>query len=166
MGPTSLTYRSGTGGPGQCGSRVLQPTLGLLCAEAFGKLSFRSTWMYVTDGGHYDNLGLVEALRRGANRDRRPRRVGGPGQHLVNAWQCHRPARSDAGVQVTLNPTTMWTPRPGRGPGQPSVGLWHVHAATALPVRDRPYLGLQARLVGRRSLGRPGLRQGPLELPD
>jgi len=31
--------------------RVLQPTLGLLFAEAFGKLSFRSTWMYVTDGG-------------------------------------------------------------------------------------------------------------------
>ena len=48
--------------------RVLQPTLGLLWAEAFGKLSFRSTWMYVTDGGHYDNLGLVEALHRGADR--------------------------------------------------------------------------------------------------
>ena len=52
--------------------RALQPTLGLLWAEAAGRLSYRATWMYVTDGGHYDNLGLVEALRRGASRIPRP----------------------------------------------------------------------------------------------
>ena len=46
--------------------RAMQPTLGLLWAQAAGRLSYRATWMYVTDGGHYDNLGLVEALRRGA----------------------------------------------------------------------------------------------------
>ncbi len=89
--------------------RVLQPTLGLLCAEAFGKLSFRSTWMYVTDGGHYDNLGLVEALRRGANRIV----VLDASGDQVNTWSTLGSAialaRSDAGVQVTLNPTTMWT---------------------------------------------------------
>src|SRR5262249_47722127 len=44
--------------------RALQPTLGMLYAEAAGHTSYRSTWMCVTDGGHYDNLDLVEALQR------------------------------------------------------------------------------------------------------
>jgi hypothetical protein len=44
----------------------MQPTLGLLWTEAIGRLSYRDTWMYVIDGGHYDSLGLVEALRPGA----------------------------------------------------------------------------------------------------
>ena len=43
---------------------ALQPTLGMLYAEAAGHTSYRNTWMCVTDGGHYDNLGLVEALQR------------------------------------------------------------------------------------------------------
>ena len=89
--------------------RLLQPTLGLLCAEAFGKLSFRSTWMYVTDGGHYDNLGLVEALHRGANRIV----VLDASGDKVDTWSTLGSAialaRSDAGAQITLNPSTMWT---------------------------------------------------------
>lgn len=32
--------------------------------EAIGKTSLLDRWLYITDGGHYDNLGLVEALRR------------------------------------------------------------------------------------------------------
>ena len=90
--------------------RVLQPTLGLLLAEAFGKLSFRRTWMYVTDGGHYDNLGLVEALHRGANRIV----VLDASGDQVNTWSTLGSAialaRSDTGVQITLNPSTMWAP--------------------------------------------------------
>ena len=90
--------------------RVLQPTLGLLWAEAFGKLSFRSTWMYVTDGGHYDNLGLVEALHRGADRIV----VLDASGDQVDTWStlggAIALARSDAGVEITLNPSTMWAP--------------------------------------------------------
>lgn len=40
-----------------------------LLREAFGRPTLYDRKLYVTDGGHYDNLGLVEALRR------RPRRV-------------------------------------------------------------------------------------------
>ena len=90
--------------------RVLQPTLGLLWAEAVGKLSFRSTWMYVTDGGHYDNLGLVEALHRGADRIV----VLDASGDQVDTWStlggAIALARSDAGVEITLNPSTMWAP--------------------------------------------------------
>jgi hypothetical protein len=35
-----------------------------LFREAFGRTSLYDRRLYVTDGGHYDNLGLVEALRR------------------------------------------------------------------------------------------------------
>lgn len=90
--------------------RVMQPTLGLLWAEAAGKLSYRSTWMYVTDGGHYDNLGLVEALHRGADRIV----VLDASGDKVNSWftlgGAIALARADAGVEITLDPTTMCGP--------------------------------------------------------
>ena len=36
--------------------------------EAFGLNSLRLPYVYVTDGGHWDNLGIVELLRRGCTR--------------------------------------------------------------------------------------------------
>jgi len=98
--------------------RLMQPTAGLLWSEAVGHLSYRDTWMYVTDGGHYDNLGLVEALRRGA-------------RHIVvldasgdrtDTWFTLGGAialgRSDAGVNIVLDPTTMVEGGNGLKPGQ------------------------------------------------
>jgi hypothetical protein len=98
--------------------RAMQPTLGLLWAEAAGRLSYRATWMYVTDGGHYDNLGLVEALRRGA-------------RHIVvldasgdrpDTWStlggAIELARADAGVEIDLDPTTMIQGGTQLAPGQ------------------------------------------------
>jgi hypothetical protein len=72
--------------------------------------------MYVTDGGHYDNLGLVEALRRGADRIV----VLDASGDKVDSWftlgGAIALARADAGVEITLDPTTMW--EPGLRPGQ------------------------------------------------
>ena len=98
--------------------RALQPTQGLLWTEAAGRLTYRSTWMYVTDGGHYENLGLVEALRR-------------PAKHIVvldaSGDQAHTwstlggaitLARADAGVEINLNPTTMVAGGQHLAPGQ------------------------------------------------
>jgi hypothetical protein len=88
--------------------RLMQPTAGLLWSEAVGQLSYRGTWMYVTDGGHYDNLGLVEALRRGADHIV----VLDASGDSVNTWStlggAFTLARSDAGVSIdTFNPETM-----------------------------------------------------------
>jgi hypothetical protein len=38
-----------------------------LAKEAFGLHKATDRWIYVTDGGHYENLGLVELIRRGEN---------------------------------------------------------------------------------------------------
>jgi hypothetical protein len=87
--------------------RVMQPTLGMLWAEAVGHTSYRATWINVTDGGHYDNLGLVEALHRGAEKIV----VFDASGDKANTWStlggAMALARTDAEVEIVLDPTTM-----------------------------------------------------------
>jgi hypothetical protein len=90
--------------------RAMQPTLGLLWAEAIGHTSYRSTWMYVTDGGHYDNLGLVEALRRGADHILVLDASGDKADTWFTLGGAIALARADAGVEVNLDPTSMTQP--------------------------------------------------------
>jgi hypothetical protein len=87
--------------------RLLQPTLGLLRAEAVGQLSYRATWMYVTDGGHYDNLGLVEALRRGAENIVVLDASGDKADTWFTLGGAIELARTDEGVEISLDPRAM-----------------------------------------------------------
>jgi hypothetical protein len=124
--------------------RLMQPTAGLLWSEAVGHLSYRDTWMYVTDGGHYDNLGLVEALRRGARHIVVLDASGDKADTWFTLGGSMALARSDAGVDIDLDPTTMvkggsklaagqvvrpWAygtfTRPASAPGLPEQGqIW------------------------------------------
>jgi hypothetical protein len=90
--------------------RVMQPTLALLWAEAFGHTSYRATWVNVTDGGHYDNLGLLEALRRQANNIVVLDASGDSPHTWFTLGGAMALARADAEVDVTLDPTTMIHP--------------------------------------------------------
>jgi hypothetical protein len=98
--------------------RLMQPTLGLLWSEAVGHQSYRDTWMYVTDGGHYDNLGLVEALHRGARNIVVLDASGDQADSWFTLGGAIARARSDAGVSITLDPTTMIAGGAGLQPGQ------------------------------------------------
>ncbi len=98
--------------------RAMQPTLGLLWAEAAGQLSYRATWMYVTDGGHYDNLGLVEALRRGASHIVVLDASGDKADTWFTLGGAIALARADAGVEIELDPTTMRPSGSDLAPGQ------------------------------------------------
>jgi hypothetical protein len=98
--------------------RLLQPTLGLLRAEAAGQLSYRATWMYVTDGGHYDNLGLVEALRRGAENIVVLDASGDKADTWFTLGGAIELARTDAGVEINLDPTVMLKGGRDLAPGQ------------------------------------------------
>jgi hypothetical protein len=104
--------------------RVMQPTLGLLWAEAAGHTSYRATWVNVTDGGHYDNLGLVEALRRHADH---LVVLDASGDH-TGTWStlggAIALARADAGAEIDLDPTTMV--RPGGSAPAPPLGRGEV----------------------------------------
>jgi hypothetical protein len=87
--------------------RVMQPTLGMLWAEAVGHTSYRATWINVTDGGHYDNLGLVEALHRGAKNVVVFDASGDRPDTWYTFGGAMALARTDAGVEISLDPTTM-----------------------------------------------------------
>src|SRR5215475_1714144 len=87
--------------------RVMQPTLGMLWAEAAGHTSYRATWVNVTDGGHYDNLGLVEALRRGARNIVVFDASGDRPDTWYTLGGAMALARTDAGAEISLNPTAM-----------------------------------------------------------
>jgi hypothetical protein len=98
--------------------RALQPTLGMLYAEAAGHTSYRATWVCVTDGGHYDNLGLVEALQR---REHLPithilvlDASGDRADSFSTLGGSIALARCDAAAEITLDPTEMIYPL---GPG-------------------------------------------------
>jgi hypothetical protein len=92
---------------------ALQPTLGMLYAEAAGHTSYRSTWICVTDGGDYDNLGLVEALRRAPELGITHILVLDASGDKTNTWftlgGSVALARSDAQTEIVINPMTMIT---------------------------------------------------------
>ncbi|HEX6518916.1 MAG TPA: hypothetical protein VF070_02730 [Streptosporangiaceae bacterium] len=117
---------------------ALQPTLGMLYAEAAGHTSYRSTWMCVTDGGHYDNLGVVEALKRGARRILVLDASGDKANTWFTIGGAIAQARSDARTEIELNPQTMCTPPDGLDPGQvvtPSVdGTFTRYSPSGPPV--------------------------------
>jgi len=87
--------------------RAMQPTLGMLWAAAVGHASYRATWMYVTNGADYDNLGLVEALRRGATKILVLDASGDYADTWFSLGQAIAVARADQGVEISLDPTVM-----------------------------------------------------------
>ena len=78
-----------------------------LAKEAFGQTSIYNRFLYITDGGHYDNLGLVEALRC------RPEAVyvldasSDPPDTFSTLGQAIATARMDLGCEVELNPRML-----------------------------------------------------------
>lgn len=103
---------------------ALQPTLGMLYAEAAGHTSYRSTWMCVTDGGHYDNLGVIEALERKARRILVLDASGDKADTWFTIGGAIAQARSDARTEIELDPQTMCEPPTNLKPGEvvtPSV---------------------------------------------
>ena len=87
--------------------QLRQPGIRSLLRELLGRTGLHSRWIYVTDGGHYENLGLVEALRRGATEiiafD-----ASGDAPHSWTAFgEAVETARADLGVQIDLDPTPM-----------------------------------------------------------
>ena len=133
-----------------------------LLRELLGRTGLRGRWIYVTDGGHYENLGLVEALRRGATEiivfD-----ASGDAPHSWGAFgQAVETARADLGVQVDLDPTPMTPPSDGRTP------TLVVEGSCTYPDGVRGQVGaLQARDAegGARVLGRRRLGEEPQDVP-
>lgn len=89
------------------GSVIDKPGPYRLLHEAVGSPSMYERRIYVTDGGHYDNLGLVEALRR------RPAQVividasNDPEDRFTALAEAIATARMDHGIDVDIDPAPM-----------------------------------------------------------
>jgi hypothetical protein len=89
------------------GSVIDKPGPYRLLREAIGSPSMYDRRIYVTDGGHYDNLGLVEALRR------EPAQVividasNDPEDRFNALGEAIATARMDHGIRIDLDPEPM-----------------------------------------------------------
>jgi hypothetical protein len=88
-------------------STVTKPGAFLVLREAFGRTSVLDRRLYVTDGGHYDNLGLIEALRR------RPKEVvvldasNDEEDAFSTLGKAIATARIDLGCEIDFDPRQM-----------------------------------------------------------
>ncbi len=106
-----------------------------LLREAVGSPSLYDRRIYVTDGGHYDNLGLVEALRR------RPAQVividasNDPEDQFSTLGEAIATARMDHGILIEVDPSPMI-----RGTADRATRAWVYGIAThsKQPDEDKP----------------------------
>ncbi|HUB72854.1 MAG TPA: hypothetical protein VL979_02305 [Solirubrobacteraceae bacterium] len=84
-----------------------RPRPSYLFNEMLGRNSISARYLYVTDGGHYENLGLVELLRRGCTQIYCFDASGGEGYEVLG--DAIALARSELGVEVgTIEPKSMF----------------------------------------------------------
>ncbi len=81
------------------------PRPSYLLRELFGRNRVDGRYLYVTDGGHYENLGLVELLRRGCTEIYCFDASGG--ESFSELGDAVALARSELGVEVVIDPTPL-----------------------------------------------------------
>jgi hypothetical protein len=78
-----------------------------LIKEMLGRTSYRDRFVYVTDGGHFENLGLVELLRRGCSFVYCFDASGGDVDSFATLGQAIAIARSELGVEISIDPKPL-----------------------------------------------------------
>jgi hypothetical protein len=82
-----------------------RPHPSYLLRELLGLNRLNAKYLYVTDGGHYENLGLVELLRRGCTEIYCFDASGGEG--FAQLGDAVALARSELGVRIEIDPTDL-----------------------------------------------------------
>lgn len=100
-----------------------------LLREMLGWNSLDAKYLYITDGGHYENLGLVELLRRGCTEIYCFDASGDQGT-CSTIGQSIALARSELGVEILLNPDALASVSNAEGPA-------HVIARIVYPADEQ-----------------------------
>lgn len=87
--------------------RMDRPTSLAVVAEAFGSMPVRAPYLYLTDGGHYDNSGLVESLRRHPDRLVVLDGSGDDEDKFPVVGDAMSTLRMDHGIEVRFDPTRL-----------------------------------------------------------
>jgi hypothetical protein len=83
--------------------RAFRPGTGYVLREALGLNHLGKNYVYTTDGGHWDNLGLVELLRRGCGLILCFDAAGDDLDHFHTLSEAIELARSDLGVEIFID---------------------------------------------------------------
>jgi hypothetical protein len=75
--------------------------------ESVGANTLERSYVYVTDGGHWENLGLVELLRRGCGRIIVIDGSGGDAKSFGTLSEAIALARADLGVEISIDLSQM-----------------------------------------------------------
>lgn len=78
-----------------------------LLREVFGRFRRTSPYVYVTDGGHWENLGLVELIRRGCTEIYVLSAAGDGAQSFSTAGEAIALAREQFGVDIRIELTPL-----------------------------------------------------------
>jgi hypothetical protein len=100
----------------------LRPRISYLLREMFGFNDPESLFLYVTDGGHYENLGLVELVRRECEYVWCVDASGDKQDTFSTLAGAVRLARDELGVEIDIHPETM-APNPDTTAERAKKGL-------------------------------------------
>lgn len=117
---TLFNVRIGRWCSNTAGGKWLRPSppLGFLALiqELFGWSDERSDYIYLSDGGHFDNLGIYELVRRRCSRIWVVDASADPRREFSDLGRAIRQCRIDLGVEIDLPLEKLQSKRPGRLP--------------------------------------------------
>jgi len=132
---TLLNARLGSwvGNPGPAGDETWQlaePKRGalLMLDELLGRTTATRPYIYLSDGGHFDNLGLVEMVRRRCRFIVVVDAGADPGYQFDDLANAVRRIRIDLGVRIDIDGIDMTLARQGAGNPHCLVGSIHYDA--------------------------------------
>ncbi len=104
----------------------INPRVDYLLRELFGRNHADSRFIYVSDGGHYENLGLVELLRRGCTTVWCVDASGEPIDSFGTIAQAVAIARAELAVDIDIDVSEMGPDPQAQGAGRRFVRRTHV----------------------------------------
>jgi predicted acylesterase/phospholipase RssA len=104
-------------------------------SELLGRTNEKSDWVYLSDGGHFDNLGVYELVRRRCRFIVVVDAGADPTMCFADLGNCVRKCRVDLGVNIRLDLCAFDLPAEARG-GPPRPKVAHVAGKIYYPSSD------------------------------
>ncbi|MBZ5531317.1 MAG: hypothetical protein LAO20_07795 [Acidobacteriia bacterium] len=116
--------------------------------EGLGRTSDQHRWVYVSDGGHFENLGLYEMVMRRCKRIIVVDGSADPGFNLDDLGGAMRKIQIDLGIPIEFRPLASFKPRPDKSDRHWFLGKVQYSAVDGTAVEDGQLIYIKASLTG------------------